>query len=211
MSELYTNVWHVEAILKRVDQLAAVIRPVLAETSPSRARYHDLEVDKLKERITDRDQSLRQQLGAIREQPKVDVNSALPLAAWSHGGPQSGSPQYRQEKTPEGQDLLYLAAKGNTICSWRARATLEEGVYRFEGKVRTKDVKTASESIGGAGLRISGSAVPSELTGTQDWQKFGYPFRVPEGGGEVEVVCELRAVRGEAWFDTSTLRIVRLR
>jgi len=211
MSELYTNVWHVEAILKRVDQLAAVIRPVLAETSPSRARYHDGEVDSLKERITERDQSLRQQLGAIREQPKVDVNSALPLAAWTHGRPQSGSPEYRQEKNPEGQDLLYLAAKGNTICSWRARATLEEGVYRFEGKVRTKDVKTASESIGGAGLRISGSAVPSELTGTQDWQKFGYPFRVPEGGGEVEVICELRALRGEAWFDASTLRIVRLR
>jgi len=53
--------------------------------------------------------------------------------------------------------------------------------------------------------------VATELSGTQDWQKFGFPFQVPEGGSDVDVVCELRATRGEAWFDTSTLRVVRLR
>jgi hypothetical protein len=53
--------------------------------------------------------------------------------------------------------------------------------------------------------------VAAQLSGTQDWQKLGYPFRVPEGGGEIEVVCELRATRGEAWFDLSSLHLVRLR
>jgi spore coat protein CotH len=209
MSELYTNVWHVQDILKRVDQLAAVIRPVIAETSPSVARYHDSEVENLKERITERDQSLRTQLASVQEQPKIQVNGTLPLSGWTRRT-QSGNAEFRQEKSPEGQDLLYLAVNGNTICSWRSRTMLEEGVYRFEGKVRTKNVKTGSEP-GGAGLRISGKAVVPELSGTQDWQKFGFPFRVPEGGGEIEVICELRATRGEAWFDTSTLRVVRLR
>jgi hypothetical protein len=123
-----------------------------------------------------------------------------------------GQPQFRHEKLDNGPDALYLAAKGNTICSWRTKATLEEGAYRFEGKIRTKEIRASGgEPQSGAGLRISGGGVTAELNGTQDWQKFAYPFRVPEGGGDVEVVCELRASRGEAWFDTASLRLVRLR
>jgi len=209
MCELYTNVWNEQAILKRVDQLAAVMRPALAESSSSLARYHDGEVENLKDRISQRDQSLRRQLAGLKDQPKV-VNGELALSGWNRNT-QSGNPEFRQEKGPDGQDLLYLGANnGNTICSWRARATLEEGAYRFEGKVRTNNVKpSGGNPANGAGLRIANNPVTPELSGTQDWQRFSYPFHVPEGGGDVQVICELRAARGEAWFDTSSLRVVR--
>jgi hypothetical protein len=211
MSQLYTNVWHVEAILKRVDQLAAVIRPAFAEASPSHARYHDSEVEHLKERITERDDSLRRQLAGIANQPKVERNSSLQLSGWARRT-QTGSPEFRQEKTADGQEALFLGAKGNSIGSWRTSISLEEGAYRFEGKVRTRDVKPSSaEPTGGAGLRVAGNPVASSLSGTQDWQNFAYSFRVPENGGMVQVICELRASQGEAWFDTSSLRVVRLR
>jgi hypothetical protein len=211
MSQLYTNVWHLDAILKRVDQLAAVIRPAIAESSSSAARYHDGEVENLKERITQRDESLRRQLASLANQPKLQTNSSLRLSGWSQRI-QTGSLAFRQEKTEEGQDTMYLAARGNAIGSWRTKIILEEGAYRFEGKVRTKDIRPSSgEPGGGAGLRISGGAVASELTGSQDWQKCAYSFRVPEGGNEVELICEIRASRGEAWFDSSSLRVVRLR
>lgn len=211
MSQLYTNVWHVGAILKRVDQLAAVIRPAIAESSPSAARYHDGEVENLKERIAQRDQSLRRQLAAVSNQPKLEPSAAMNLSGWSQR-PQTGSPEFRREQIADGKEALYLAAKSNTIGSWRTKVMLEEGAYRFEGKVRTQDVRPSSgEPNAGAGLRISGGMVRPELTGTQDWQKVAYAFRVPEGGGEVEVICELRASRGEAWFDTSSLRVLRLR
>lgn len=205
MQELYTNVWHVDAILKRVDQLAAVLRPAIAETSSSAARYHDGEVDALKERISRRDESLRRQLG------RLSNRGSSVLTGWSHRT-QTGSPEFRQEKSAEGQDVLYLGVKGDSICSWRTRVTLEEGAYRFEGKIRTHDVRpTSGEPGAGAGLRISGGGVAAELNGTQDWQQFAYSFHVPEGGGDIEMVCELRASRGEAWFDSSSLRVVRLR
>jgi spore coat protein H len=212
MSQLYTNVWHLDAILKRVDQLHAVMRPaIVASSGPSAARHHDRMVEALKERITERDASLRQQLGAVREQPKIAVNSNVTLTGWTRRT-QLGSPEFREEKTSDGVDTLYLAAKGNTICSWRAKVMLEEGAYRFEAKVRTKDVRAPSgEPNAGAGLRVSGGGVAPELASTQDWHSVAYPFRVQEGGGEIEVVCELRAARGEAWFDTSSLRVVRLR
>jgi spore coat protein H len=211
MQQLYTNVWHVEAILKRVDQLAAVLRPAIAEINPSVARYHDSEVDNLKERITQRDESLRRQLARLANQPKLQSSGSLPLSGWNRRT-QTGSPEFREEKTAEGQDVLYLGVKGNSIGSWRTRITLEEGAYRFEGKLRTQEVRpTSGEPGSGAGLRISGGGVAAELSGTQDWQKFAYSFRVPEGGREVEMICELRASRGEAWFDSSSLRVVRLR
>jgi spore coat protein H len=211
MSQLYTNVWHVDALLKRVDQLNAVIRPALAESSSSAARYHDSEVENLKERITRRDRSLRSQLASLGDPPKLDVNGALKLSGWTQQT-QAGNGEFRTEKGPEGQDVLYLAAKGNTICSWRTRALLEEGTYRFEGKIRTKDVRpSANEPGGGAGLRASHNAVGAEVSGTHDWQKFSFPFRIQEDQTQIVVICELRAARGEAWFDTSSLRLVRVR
>jgi spore coat protein H len=210
VAQLYTNVWHVEAILKRVDQLAAVIRPVIAENGPSAARYHDGEVENLKERISERDQSLRRQLASLSNQPKPEPNGSLALSGWNRRI-QTGSPEFRQEKTADGQDALYLGANGNSICSWRTKVMLEEGTYRFEGRIRTQEVKpTPGEPNSGAGLRVSGGGVAAELSGTGDWRKFGYSFRVPEGGSEIELICELRAARGAAWFDTSSLHVLRL-
>jgi spore coat protein CotH len=213
MAQLYTNVWNGEAIIKRVDQLAAVIRPAIVESvGPSVARYHDREVNALKERISQRDESLQRQLAAaLSTRTAVAVRGSLSLSGWTHRT-DAGQPEFRREKTPDGADALYLAVKGRTICSWRSTAMLEEGAYRFEGKIKTNDVRpTSGEPNSGAGLRVSHNGVSAELSGTQDWQKFAYPFQVPEGGSQVEVICELRASRGEAWFDTASLRLVRLR
>ena len=187
-----------------------MIRPIFVENSTSSARYHDNQVQELKERISERDDSLRQQLARLAEQPQLDVNAPLHLTGWTRNT-QKGTPEFRLEKSQDGHDILYLAAKDNAICSWRTRTPLDEGTYRFEGRIRTKDVKPSSgEPDAGAGLRITGNKVATELSGTQDWQKFSYLFQVQEGNGQVGLVCELRASSGEAWFDVSSLRLVRL-
>jgi spore coat protein H len=210
ISQLYTNVWNVDALLKRVDQLNAVLRPVIAASEgSSAARYHDRSVEALKERITERDASLRQQLATLSTQTNSTGNE--PLIGWVRHT-QVGTPDFRQEKTPEGREALYLGGKGTVIGSWRTRTTLEEGSYRFEGKIKTKDIApTSGEPTAGAGLRVAGSGVAVEFNGTHDWQSFSYPFTVTEGGGQKTVICELRASRGEAWFDLASLRVVRLR
>jgi hypothetical protein len=83
-------------------------------------------------------------------------------------------------------------------------------MYRFEGKIRTRDIEPNSEGKGGVALRISGVPSSNEILGTTDWRAVNYSFRVPEGGAEVEFVCELNAARGEAWFDSESLKLVRL-
>ena len=82
MAQLYTNVFHVEAILERVDELAAVLRPALAEYSSQAARRHDDQVQWFKRRIRERDESLSRQLAALVTQPKFDSTGVLKLVGW---------------------------------------------------------------------------------------------------------------------------------
>jgi hypothetical protein len=70
----------------------------------------------------------------------------------------------------------------------------------------------------GVGLRISGQKHKEMLRNTQGWTRIGFEFTV-EGGegddvepplGRVELVCELGAVNGAAWFDEESLLLERL-
>jgi len=38
-----------------------------------------------------------------------------------------------------------------------------------------------------------------------------YEFDIPPGGGEVTLICESRATRGEAWFDINSLKLEKLK
>ncbi|MGH7973622.1 MAG: hypothetical protein ACREIC_33305, partial [Limisphaerales bacterium] len=62
-----------------------------------------------------------------------------------------------------------------------------------------------------AGLRVAGQVRESPaLVGNSGWQTLGANFEVSNNGTEVQLVCELRAHVGEAWFALDTLRIVQI-
>ncbi|HVY71193.1 MAG TPA: hypothetical protein VHH73_14775, partial [Verrucomicrobiae bacterium] len=106
-------------------------------------------------------------------------------------------------------NLLHIST-GNNKClgAWRAKASLEPGRYRFEGELRVEGVNPGIEGAG-AGLRISGRRHIQEISGTSEWRVFAYEFQTDEAR-EVEFVCELRAIEGQAWFNTEKLRVVRV-
>jgi spore coat protein CotH len=207
VAQLYTNVFHADALIKRVDQLTAVINPAIAEYSPSAARRHEGAVENLKRRILMRDESLSRQLGSTTTKPTFASDGALKLHGWRRSV-RSGEPEFRQEKSGDSALLYIRAPNGAVSASWRTRVLLEEGTYRFEGRIRTSAVK--SEPAQGATIRISRGAEPRGLSGTADWQPESYSFEVPDGGAEVEFVCELRASQGEVCFDGSSLRLTRV-
>ena len=212
LSELYTNVFHVDALLRRIDELAAVINPVIAEYSPERARRHEIEVENFKRRITMRDESLsRQLLGTVAESA-FDSNGAMALKGWKKST-RTGEPAFREAKAPDGTNaaLLYIGApNGSVSASWRTSVKLDEGSYRFEGKIKTTSLKSDAEGGAGARLRISRGTGPRGLSGNTDWQNVAYSFEVSESGTDVELVCELRASRGEACFDAASLRLIKV-
>ena len=99
---------------------------------------------------------------------------------------------------------LRVVADGECQASWRCPVTLDAGRYRFEAKV-----KTTGESGAGAGLRISGKDPVGEwVTGSGVAKALSYEF---DADGEVVLVAELRAAKGEAVFAMESLRLVRVR
>ena len=91
---------------------------------------------------------------------------------------------------------------------------LEAGRYRFEAMAKASGVAPVSDPQKGegAGIRISGSNEPrpNKLVGNTEWQKISYEFDAFPGI-ETVLVCELRASKGEVWFDTDSLKLVKLK
>lgn len=213
VGQLYTNVFHVNEIVKRVDELAAIIRPVIAESNPQMARYHENAVNSLKVRIEQRGESVRKQLEEPPTSgPRFETGKPVTLTGW-RPKIQQGSPSFDSQRESEGTPVLHIAApRGISIGSWRTSASMEPGRYRFEGRIKTQEVKPLPNEPGsGAGLRVSGWPVRLEMIGTGEWKSFAYEFRVDNDGTDVEFVCELRAAKGDARFDAGSLRVIRLR
>ena len=51
--------------------------------------------------------------------------------------------------------------------------------------------------------------VRTRLTGTADWTEVAYEFELREPIADLEVLCELNADAGEAWFDLPSLLLTR--
>jgi hypothetical protein len=212
VSQLYTNIFKVDALVRRVDEIVAGIRPVLVESHPEIARSLQQHASRLKQRIIRRGESLRRQLGVPIKPSEIDGDGVIRLTEWKPSLGQSGNPTLTSVDAPAGKPVLAInAGTGTSSSSWRTRIVLGAGRYQFEGRVRVSGVTVEDGDIrGGAGLRISKGIMPRKLTGTSEWADYRYPFVVEDAAAEVELICELRAAKGEAWFDTSSLRLVRL-
>jgi hypothetical protein len=45
------------------------------------------------------------------------------------------------------------------------------------------------------------------VVGDSGWQKLEYEFKIAEDSEEPWFICELRASKGEAWFELGSLRL----
>jgi hypothetical protein len=115
-----------------------------------------------------------------------------------------------------GLKALHIAAgpEGRCTASWRTRVILKTGVYSFECRVRTAgvvplEVDTAKKGIG-AGIRQSQQQPRAHsFVGDNEWRLADYEFTVAGDSDDVTLLCELRAEKGEAWFDLSSLKLRR--
>jgi len=184
----------------------------LAESHPQIAKSLQQRAGSLKQRIIRRDEGLRRQLGVPINPLEFTSDGVLRLSGWKPSLVQSGDPKLTQRDDPDAKRILAInAGTGTSSGSWRARVVLDPGRYQFEGRVKLMGVTVDSaDPRGGAGLRISKGAMPRKLAGTSEWKEYKYAFQVGDQASEVELVCELRATAGEAWFDAGSLRLVRM-
>jgi hypothetical protein len=203
---LFTNVFRVQMLNGQVDEVVAHLRPAL--TGPKFARVRD-EAVHVKERIAQRQLSLTRQLSEPERVLLAFTNGIGYLGGWvKMDEPVSG--QMEQGQAPDHTQALHIVTRSESTGSWRTKVMLSRGRYRFDGQTKVAGVKPLPYgNHQGAELRVTGNVRESGLVGDSDWRALSAEFEVTEETQDVELVCELRASGGEAWFGLESLRLIR--
>lgn len=240
MVQLFTNAFHLELMTNTIAVLHARNRAAVAERGEDEARELDHGVSVVMDRVISRWRGVQRQIKPWIIAPAVALNfsdGAAPVSAWrieeDHPA-EKGHAIQEKAAAPDGTPALVVTATTNTTASWRSSVKLAPGRYRFEGRARGAGIeplvrkpaanqpanaKPTEEKKGvGAGLRISSAgksqekqkARENQIVGNTEWTPLAFDFEVTPEKEDVELVCELRAVRGMVWFDVASLRVVKL-
>ncbi len=220
--QLKDQVFNVTALTNRVWERDGQLRSALKNSGADAVRWHEREVADFCQRIQERAKSIQEQLTAPDKNLRFNTNGIAFLTEWrsraDHGKPAM------DEVTEGGHTLLHISApSGSCVGVWSTRVRLEPGKYQLIGRVRSRGVVTdPGDRKGGAGLRNTGRRFNQKLTGDNDWKEMVFEFEMGEGPTDfgflapiqeetpdVELLCELRAAKGEVWFDKDALRLVR--
>jgi len=208
IASLRATVLQEEKLTNRLWELAQRLQPTLAAYSPDLARWHRAMVTDFAERIGERARNVSEQLVPPQDALSFDDSGVARLTGWRprlNEGVQ-GVPRF-ERAIVDGTRCLHIRMNlPGGVVSWRLRVPLESGRYRFEGRVKTKDLG----ENGGVSLRISGARVPLRMVKEDVWTPMGFEWEVEANGEGDVLVCELGSNGGEAWFDEESLRLVRV-
>ena len=201
LGTLFTNVFLVPTLTNRIEQtLWKIRRANLASNDMLNIERRSV---LMRNRVIARAASISNQLAGIPPAAlKFDAHGTAGLNDW-RDEPDRGEPIIDRVEF-DGKDSLHIKAGGlRTRASWRSQAYLARGWYRFEGMARLDGLTSGS-----ARLRISGDTQSFGIGGNASgWRPLFHDFEIKDAGADVEFVCELNALRGEAWFDASSLRV----
>jgi len=213
---LFTNAFRLEVLTNRVN--CAVGRLIAHAQNTNEVKDFVRYGAEMNARLVNRWMFITNKLyGPPPVQLAFDREGIARLGGWTNKTDRESKPVRHKRFVEGSRRLLHISAtNGPCVASWRTAVLLEPGKYVFEGEVRGAGIVTITNQnlneIGlGAGLRLSGDKRTNstqQIVGDVPWQKFSFAFeRAVED--EAVLVCELRAMSGDAWFDEGTLRLVR--
>ncbi len=191
----------------RITEHGAKVKEALTRANPQWGKDYEGQIAAARARVNARLVSIGKQFGDMPK-PIEWVNNTYKLGPKQWNAQGGGA---LDEQTVDGQRCLHVRADNAAAASWRRSVALPPGRYRFEAVVKTAGVEGGDETGEGAGLRISGGKRKgvNGLTGNAAWQKIGFEF---DGtGAEANLVAEVRAAKGEAWFQIESLQIVKVK
>ncbi len=212
---LFTNAFALDLVTNRVN--AAVGRLIAQARGTNEAKEFLGYGTEMNRRLIARWQNITNQYyGPPPITLHFDSNGIAKLSGW-RTKTDKGSPPATHEQTTEGsRRVMHISAAGNPsnalhVASWRTKVLLPPGKYMFEGELRGTGIVTKTNEIGlGAGLRVSlGKRPGNKLEGDAPWTRVGYDINIEGAESDVDLVCELRALKGEVWFDAESLRVRR--
>jgi hypothetical protein len=155
---------------------------------------------------------VKQRLAAVRTQLEDAVQlrslggkANLGKYAWERNADEKEA----DEQDMDGRNCFHVKAGLKKGGDFRLPFATGPGRYRLTGMIKTAGVIAGKEETErGLRLRISGlNGVPA-VAGTNGWRQISVEFSVAET--DPVLVLELRADRGEAWFDRNALTLTRI-
>jgi hypothetical protein len=208
METLFTNTVRTGALTNRVRQVAARLAPQL-NRAEGRALLR--EANDLCERIEARVKMIAEELRKPAPGPLEFQENVAALRYWrATGAPEKGR---MNQETFEGRRSLHLLAAPRTSAAWRTKVWLLPGRYRFEGLTRLKGLRSVT-GVRNTGVYLSVPGLDARkengLAGDLDWSLLAVEFEVKSEDRDVELICQVRASAGEAWFEEESLMLRRL-
>lgn len=201
LAEMLSQHFTPTIVSNQIQQIVTRLEKGFEKRPPAEWSFLRGEIQQQERRILQRLRSVDRQLqGSVANADAAPV--PLGTLAWTQRT-QSGSALFEIMGTSPLRRTLQLEAKtADTVASYRAVALLEPGTYTLVGDLRVEGV------VGeiGAVLRVSGMRRIRGLNGTRDWTRMRCDFSIEEGGA-VEIVAEIAADAGKAWFDLGSLRV----
>ena len=211
--EVFTNVFQIETLTNRVNELTALIRPYMSDTNE-----HNKQAKRIRDLITAQHANFVRRLNEPEPKPPVFTSGIASITNWSITlRPADPANAIRDRVMFEGRRTLHVLTTNkttNTAASWRASVLLNQGNYRFEAMAKAAGIVPVlnTNKGAGAGIRISGTSTNrmNKLVGDTGWEKLEYELRVKEER-EIELIAELRATAGEVWFDADSFKLVKIK
>ncbi len=208
--ELRKTLFQAESLTNRVLEIAAKLKPVIAENGPDAVREHEAKVQAFCKALARRCLSLDEQLANPIEPLKLAADGTAKLVSWE---PKAVFGKPSMEKVDlDGKPTLHLGTKsGSSIGAWKSRVWLDSGRYKVEGRVKAKKIiADVGDSRPGTGFSANGSKAAQPITETADWKPLEQEFNLPDALSEVQILCEFRGMEGDAWYDLEAMTIRRL-
>ena len=202
---LFTNVLSVSKANAIIDEALPRVRPVLTTAEVAAL---DAEVKALRLRIADRSASLEKQFQQNPMQQLAFQEGVAKISGWQAVDvPDGGN---LTTTSADGRSAFTIVAGPVTSASWRAKVLLPSGRYQFEAIAKSSGVEPLPFGKNhGVTLRVVGAKAPrpQPLLGDKPWSPLSTRFEVTQREAEIELVCELRARKGTAWFEAGSLRL----
>ena len=208
---LFTNVFQLEVLTNRANCVGA--RMLTVARNANEANDYRRCLAEMNGRLVARWQNLTNQLYSPPPVPiKFDAAGVARLSGWQLRTDPESAPARHERITNTTPRLLRISTtltNAPCVASWRTRVNLPPGIYTLEGDLRAAGIVARPGDPGvGAGLRVSQGLRENKLVGDAPWTAVKHSLTNPVDG-PAELVCELRALKGEVWFNEDSLRLVR--
>jgi hypothetical protein len=203
VKQLRASLFDLASLTKRLEAISARIQPAVREggfTGTVMGLTHERAVNLVRNRMVQRVRSIDAQLAGLQNLTAQTLGEPVALSGW-RPQVQSGRCLLEQTTAPE---ALHITTGEGGGAYWLTTVWLEEGRYRFEGRVKTKGVRADLDyPLAGAGLRVWSNR---KMTDGVHWGWFPYSqSRDALRRGEIVATncIPRRFIGSRDWFDVT--------